>query len=59
MVKGQPRKSTALFHVYGQKGATPMTKRTKYSMLLCNAKRTLFMQPGNENVALPRQNNAS
>lgn len=36
-----------------------MTKRTKYSMLLCNAKRTLFMQPGNENAALPRQNNAS
>ena len=42
MVKGQPRKSTALFHVYGQKGATPMTKRTKYSMLLCNAKREIY-----------------
>ena len=26
MAKGQPRKSTALFHVYGQKEATLMTK---------------------------------
>ena len=25
-MQGQPRKSTALFHAYGQKGATPMTK---------------------------------